>query len=275
MEAITHHTRISTLLKAHPDALEQIVAISPVFAKLRNPILRRVMAPRTSIEMAARIAGVSPVAFFDRMRALGLTVADTPATEQNPQERSNLPDVFSSLAADRFHVFDVRPILEGGDDPLKQILQKLSEIPQGEVLTIINTFVPEPLIRLLGDKGFVCGWQRSDDALIHTHILVTPHVKMPAAEPLPAQSDAFRQSLRRFNTRVHVLDVRHMEMPGPMHAILDSLETLPAYHALLVHHKRIPVFLLPELQDRGFTYVLHTISDQAVDMLIFREEYSA
>src|SRR5690606_27196399 len=54
---INPQTKIATLLKHHPDALETIVMLSPDFKKLRNPILRKLMAGRTSIAMASKIGG--------------------------------------------------------------------------------------------------------------------------------------------------------------------------------------------------------------------------
>ncbi|HJV20020.1 MAG TPA: DUF1858 domain-containing protein [Sediminibacterium sp.] len=49
---INVNTKIAILLKQHPEALEAIVRVSPKFNKLRNPILRKVIAGRTSISMA-------------------------------------------------------------------------------------------------------------------------------------------------------------------------------------------------------------------------------
>ncbi len=40
-------------------------------------------------------------------------------------------------------------------------------------------------------------------------------------------------------------------MPLPMHTILEALKTLPNDKALFVYHKRIPVFLLPELEEQA------------------------
>jgi hypothetical protein len=55
-----------------------------------------------------------------------------------------------------------------------------------------------------------------------------------------------------------------------MHTILGALDQLPCDTALYVYHKRIPVFLLPELAQRGFEYRIKEISDGEVHLLIFR-----
>lgn len=68
---INEQTKIAALLKHHPDALEAIVALSPDFKKLRNPVLRALMAKRTSIAMASKIGGCTPEDFFRVLAPLG------------------------------------------------------------------------------------------------------------------------------------------------------------------------------------------------------------
>src|SRR5688572_32306582 len=53
---------------------------------------------------------------------------------------------------------------------------------------------------------------------------------------LPIWDDIFQQ----YHNKLQELDVRRMEMPKPMMAILDALNSLPPGTALLVYHKRIP-----------------------------------
>ncbi len=74
MLSINAQTKIATLLKHHPDALEAIVSIAPDFKKLRNPILRKIMAGRTSISMASKIGKCTPDDFFKVLEPLGFVV---------------------------------------------------------------------------------------------------------------------------------------------------------------------------------------------------------
>jgi hypothetical protein len=67
------------------------------------------------------------------------------------------------------------------------------------------------------------------------------------------------------------VDVRHLEMPQPMMTILEAIEKLPEDHALFVYHKRIPVFLLPELRERKFDYRIKEIAPNEVRLLIFKD----
>ena len=76
--------------------------------------------------------------------------------------------------------------------------------------------------------------------------------------------------MNRFEGKVETIDVRALEMPLPMHTILEALETLPKEKALFVYHKRIPVYLLPELEDQQFGYRIKEISDAEVHLLIYK-----
>ncbi len=66
MISINANTKIAYLLKQHPDALEAIISISPKFNKLKNPLLRKLMAGRTSISMASKIGGCTVNDFFEK-----------------------------------------------------------------------------------------------------------------------------------------------------------------------------------------------------------------
>ena len=74
-------TKISAILKQQPDALEAIISISPKFEKLRNPLLRKLMAGRASVGMASKIAGCSIQDFYNKLTPLGFHVDASTATE--------------------------------------------------------------------------------------------------------------------------------------------------------------------------------------------------
>jgi hypothetical protein len=61
-----------------------------------------------------------------------------------------------------------------------------------------------------------------------------------------------------------------MEMPLPMITILQHLEALPTEKALFVYHKKVPVYLLSELKERGFRYVFQECGQDQVNMLIYK-----
>ena len=74
---INANTKIASLLKHNPDALDAIVSISSKFAKLRNPLLRKVIAGRTSIAQASKLGGCSVDDFFNTLQPLGFEIDKT------------------------------------------------------------------------------------------------------------------------------------------------------------------------------------------------------
>jgi hypothetical protein len=67
---INADTKIAKILKQNPAALEAIISITPKFEKLRNPLLRKLMAGRTSIGMASKISGCKLDEFFKKLAPL-------------------------------------------------------------------------------------------------------------------------------------------------------------------------------------------------------------
>lgn len=52
--------------------------------------------------------------------------------------------------------------------------------------------------------------------------------------------------------------------------ILDELKMLENDEALFVYHKKLPVYLLPELAERGYGYYTEGSPDGNLNMLIYK-----
>ena len=270
MMTINANTKIASLLKHHPGALEAIVCISPKFTKLRNPILRKVIASRTSIAMASRIGGCSVDDFLDKMQPLGFQVDKTIAATIKDTESKLIPPFMKNIAADKIIELDVRPVIEGGKDPLNLIQQNVKTLETGCVLKIINTFKPTPLMLLLGKQGFESYAETLGDELVNTYFYKKGDKNSIKENNETDYSKGWDEIADRFKGKLEIIDVRPLEMPQPMHTILETLETLPREKALFVYHKRIPVYLLPELEDRQFSYRIKEISAAEVHLLIYK-----
>ena len=164
----------------------------------------------------------------------------------------------------------MRPLIDADEDPLPLIVKKVKEIKPGGVLKIINSFEPTPLILLLKKQGFESYADVMDDQLVETYFYKKGNaaVEINETENIAEGWDEFMQ---KFKDKMQTIDVRELEMPGPMLTILDALEKLPSETALFVYHKRIPVFLLPELRDRKFDYRIKEIAGNEVHLLIFKD----
>lgn len=276
---INEKTKIAALLKHHPDALETIVTLSPDFKKLRNPVLRALMAGRTTIAMASKVGGCKPEDFFKALAPLGFEVdsSHTISPEDAVPKNNPKPEYLQNIQPERIINFDVRAMLAEGNDPLKSIQQKIKALNPGEVLLIINNFEPVPLIKLLEKQGFQTHVDFIDQDTIKTYFYKlaaddAPKKEVDVETGKVSTSGDWEILLKEYENNLVDIDVRHLEMPMPMMTILENLEVLPQGKALYVHHKRIPVFLLTELKEREFDYRIKEVQDGEVYLLIFKNK---
>lgn len=268
MIKINANTKIASILKELPTALDAIVSIDPKFEKLRNPMLRKVLASRTSIAMASKMAGCKAQDFFDKLKPLGFEIdAETAAIIE---EKGELPDFVKALKKEQIIDFDVRELLASGKDPLTLILDKIKSIEAGQALKIINTFEPVPLIKMLEKKGYLVYADEINSDLIETYFYKQGEKSEVKVESTASATNGFDEEVSRFGDKLVSVDVKDLPMPQPMHTILTELEKLPADTALYVNHKRIPVFLLPELTEMKFEYRIKEIADGDVRLLIYK-----
>lgn len=271
MTTINANTKIASLLKQHPNALEAIVSISPKFTKLRNPILRKVIAGRTSIAMASKLGGCRVDDFFNKLQPLGFEIDKATVATEEANENKPVPQFMQNIHADEIIELDVRPVIETGQDPLTIILQKVKALETGNVLKIINIFEPTPLMHLLGKQGFESYAEVISQDLVNTYFYKKAGKTLLTEIKETDHAEGWDEILNRFNGKLETVDVRNLEMPLPMHTILEALNGLAEDKALFVYHKRIPVFLLPELEEQHFSYRIKEISDAEVHLLIYKD----
>lgn len=269
MIEINANTKIGAIIKQHPDALEAIVSISPKFEKLRNPVLRKLIAGRASIAMASKIGGCSVKDFFTKLEPLGFEVDKSSPIEEKTEIKI-VPDFIKNNKPELTIELDVRPVIEGGKDPLKLILEKVKDVQVGQILKIINSFEPTPLMLLLGKQGFESYSETINDNLVFTYFYKKSEMAFPESTIKSEPSTDWDEVMKRFEGKLQTIDVRELEMPQPMMTILEALENMPDDKALFVFHKRIPVFLLPELAEKKIDYRIREISDGEVNMIIFK-----
>lgn len=146
---------------------------------------------------------------------------------------------------------DVRPLLAAGQEPFGAIMETVSRVEPGGVLVLDAPFDPAPLRRLLGNKGFACEMAQLADK--HFRVRFT---REGAPTPTSASAltvDSTGAKIWRESDRVHI-DVRGLAAPNPMTAVLRLIEQPDCGPTVVVHHKREPVFLFPELAWRGWSW---------------------
>jgi len=139
---------------------------------------------------------------------------------------------------------DVREDLRRGNEPFSRIMAAVAALVPGQVLVLRAPFEPAPLYRVLGQRGFA-HWTESH-----------------------ATDD---WSVWIYPDRVG-LDVRGLEPPTPLVRVLEELDRLAPGQRLEVRHDRRPVFLYPQLDERGFVHETDEPEPGLVRIVIRRRE---
>jgi len=258
---INAETKIGAIIKHKLEAIDILISLSPHFKKLKNPFLRKLLAPRVSVAEAAIIGNCDVKTILDNLAQIGFEVNGSPQVvkETFPDKPINIAEM------DVVSFIDVRHDLLSGIDPFNSIINKLSEIAPGKTLLVINSFEPAPLIRILRGKGYQISGSEQP-GVVFTYITKKGKngpLQTGDREPLE-NPELFEDILKHYQLKFTEIDVREMEMPKPMIAILDELDHLKSGEALYVRHKKIPLFLFPELEERNFNYVFKQAETEVI-----------
>lgn len=270
---INNNTKISAIIKADKASIDAIAAVAKPLERLKNPLLRKIMASRVTLSEAAKMGGTTTEAIAKALEPLGYRYS---ATKEKAPGAQQEPAWLTKADHGSIIVYDVRPIIEEGTDPLKEILHRFKSVPAGGIFCIVNSFIPTPLIHLLEKEKAAASYVKTISASeFHTFFLkgkktaATAHTEK--GKIIMDDPAAFEQVCARFSSESRrEIDVRALEMPGPMQAILAELETLPASGMLYIHHKRVPVYLLEVLADKELEVHISNVDEGNVKMVIFK-----
>ncbi|MBW8282533.1 MAG: DUF2249 domain-containing protein [Rhizobium sp.] len=144
---------------------------------------------------------------------------------------------------------DVRPILRNGGEPFQAIMEAVQSLKPGEGLRLIATFKPEPLFRVMGQRGF--SHEANELGGGEWEVLFTPEAG--AAADVAVSEGAV--SAATWAEPVFHLDLTDLDPPEPMARILARAELMDPGEVLFAVLSREPVFLMPELEKRGHQWV--------------------
>lgn len=160
---------------------------------------------------------------------------------------------------------DVREDLRAGREPFARIMAAVDALGPDGVLILRAPFEPLPLYRVLARRGFA-HWTESGEAedwrvWFYREDAPTDPAATAAgsAGAAPPASDATVQ-----------LDVRGLEPPLPMVRVLEAVETLAPGQRLEVLHHRRPIFLYPQLEERGCRHATDEPEPGLVRIAIWR-----
>lgn len=267
-ECITPDLKVSRMLKEHPKTLEVLLQASPHFARLKNPILRRALAGRVTVAQAARIAGVDVVQLLrDLNAAIGRQREFAAWLKEHGAGLAEVGETGrpAALEGRPERVLDVRPIIDSGKDPFRDIMAVVDALKEEEVLHLINSFEPIPLYDVMEKKGFAHHTEKQDDSFhVYFYRVFAKPMEPVSGEILSATGQPPE------NAPSVELDVRNLEPPEPMVRILEALNTLPEGGLLLVHHHREPMLLYDKLRQRGYSWQVERLGEQEYMVKIWK-----
>jgi uncharacterized protein (DUF2249 family) len=239
---ITGATTVGRLFEDHPQLVDFLASYHPHFERLRVGLPRKIMAPRVTVAEAARMAGISADDLLTAIRRqIGDMESPSASAESSPDAGAPTAPP-AGLAARRLVHVDVRDDIRQGIEPFARIMAAVKALGGEEVLVLRVPFEPFPLYDVLARRG-LAHWterQAADDWSIWFY----PEPAAAARPSTPSSPSAVALSI----------DVRGLEPPLPMVRVLERLDALGEGEQLEVIHDRRPVFLYPQLDDRGFAH---------------------
>jgi uncharacterized protein (DUF2249 family) len=165
---------------------------------------------------------------------------------------------------------DVRPIIDGGEDPFDEIMKNLARLQKNEYLKIINYFEPVPLYARLKQMGYA--YRTKKHGMLY-HINIIQKNELPTDEnssrdKADALSDFDTDGFlkideSRFKTlveklqkespeKIAYLDVSDLPAPEPFLKILETINKDPAPVFLVVRHRKKPLHLPGFLKEKNY-----------------------
>ena len=164
---ITPDTKIGPLLDRYPQLEAPLMKLSPAYAKLKNPLLRKTVAKVATLQQVAKIGEVSIGVLINTLRKeLGIE-EQWKSGAANKSDTDSVPEWFAQtkIAA----LLDAAPILEAGEHPLGRVMSDLEKLKAGEIYELITPFVPAPLLDAVNKKGFEVWSQKQSDGSVRSY----------------------------------------------------------------------------------------------------------
>lgn len=178
------------------------------------------------------------------------------------------PSWVAEVDADPVAEIDVGRLLSRGGDPFQVLTQTAAAVPSGRGMVVVAPFDPAPLRQRLAAEGFEAFAEPLSDGRVRVRFLRAggcAAARQPASAETPAEAPAARHKFRLEADGLH-LDVRDLPAPRPMLEVLAVLDGGAHHDALVVHVPQVPVHLITELEDRGWTYEI--LSDEPGDVVL-------
>lgn len=148
---ISPKTKVGDLLQAYPELEPILISLSPMFEKLRNPVLRRTVARVATLQQVSIVGGITVESIVNRLRK----EVGQDDTTQDTGISSTLSDPPSWFDESKVKIkYDATPVINAGDSPMNEVLRKATSLAEGDILELQTPFIPAPILDMLNGKKF-------------------------------------------------------------------------------------------------------------------------
>lgn len=155
-KTIHSETRLKAALDLDPRVVDYVISLNPHdFERLRNPLMRRLMAPRITLGRVAAMAGVPLGEVLEGVAALGgVTVKPGYREKRLPQSPEVAPPWVADVEAPDVRTVDLLPLDDALDaDPMLPVVRKVKRLSPGEVLLIKHRWETQPFYDVWDKMG--------------------------------------------------------------------------------------------------------------------------
>jgi hypothetical protein len=162
---ITPKTKIGELLEAYPELESVLTGMSPVFNKLKNPVLRKTVAKVATIQQISVVGGIPVEDIINRLRKETGQEIDMDNSFEEITSPTKPPAWFNELKITQH--YDATPVINSGESPMAEVLKRSASLGNGEILELKTPFVPAPILEMLRNKKFLVYSVKKDETIIN------------------------------------------------------------------------------------------------------------
>jgi hypothetical protein len=245
---LTGKDLLARVIKEDPALTGKLAKLHPVLAGFAQQGLPDAVAGVVTLADAARMAEVPEERFVAYLN----DEAELPSATRSGGEPR--PDWLEPLrATPDLPRIDVTGDIAAHRDPFTHVMAFVDALGDAPGFALKAPFHPVPLRRVLAARGFASYAECAapEEAEDGEWIVFFRRGRGGGAGAAAAGEPEAREW--RAEGVVHI-DVRGLEPPQPLVAILALLERPDCGDEVIVHHSRDPVFLYPELAERGWEW---------------------
>ena len=141
---------VGEMLKNYPELEEVLIEMSPIFMRLKNPILRRSVEKSATLKQVAAVGNISEENLVNKLRiAAGYSKINIEGHNSVLKEK---PECVKDEKIKS--QYDISSDLENQIHPSIKIKQETADLKSGEMFLILTPFIPAPMLAILERKGF-------------------------------------------------------------------------------------------------------------------------